>query len=91
MPRACQYSAYPAVKIGRLGVRIEVQGKNVGRDMLEIVRNLFLSDNRTGCRLLTVDAYVEATGFYQKNGFQFFGDDDEGKETRAMYSDLARP
>jgi hypothetical protein len=41
--------------------------------------------------LLTLDAYTEATGFYRKNGFQFFEADDEGHETRAMYSDLARP
>jgi predicted GNAT family N-acyltransferase len=90
MPRVCQYSVYPAVKIGRLGVRQETQKKNVGSDLLNIICTLFLLNNRTGCRLVTVDAYREATGFYQKNGFQFFNSDDEGEDTRAMFLDLIR-
>lgn len=27
------------------------------------------TDNRTGCRLMTVDAYVDAVPFYIRNGF----------------------
>jgi GNAT superfamily N-acetyltransferase len=90
MPRVCQYSVYPAVKIGRFGVRQEAQGKNVGSDFLDLIRLLFLENNRTGCRLVTVDAYADAVGFYQRNGFQFFHPGDEGEDTRAMFFDLIR-
>jgi GNAT superfamily N-acetyltransferase len=90
LPNACRYSVYPAVKIGRLGVRREAQGKHVGGDLLNIIRTLFLLNNRTGCRLVTVDAYREASGFYQRNGFQCFSSDDENEDTRAMFFDLAR-
>ena len=90
LPKVCHYRDYPAVKIGRLGVRQEAQGQGVGRDFLNILRTLFLRDNRTGCRIMTVDAYAEAVGFYQQSDFQFFSDDDSGQDTRAMFFDLAR-
>ena len=81
MPRICQYSVSPAVKIGRFGVRVEAKGQGVGRDFMDCIKTLFLTDNRTGCRLITVDAYAEATGFYQQCGFQCFNDDDAGEAT----------
>jgi GNAT superfamily N-acetyltransferase len=90
MPRSCQYSVYPAVKLGRFGIRKEIQGRAVGRDFISIIKSFFLLNNRTGCRLVTVDAYAEAAGFYQRNDFQFFNSDDEGQDTRAMFFDLAR-
>ena len=90
LPRACHYRDYPAVKIGRLGVRQEAQGRGVGRDFLDILRTLFLQDNRTGCRIMTVDAYAASISFYEKNGFQFFSEEDSEQDTRAMFFDLAR-
>jgi predicted GNAT family N-acyltransferase len=90
MPRVCQYSVYPAVKIGRFGVRIEAKGQGVGRDFLDCVKTLFSTDNRAGCRLVTVDAYTAAAGFYRQCGFRFFNEDDAGEVTRAMFFDLAR-
>jgi hypothetical protein len=41
-----------------------------------------------GCRFITVDAYQNALGFYQKNGFAFLTEQDETEATRAMYLDL---
>ena len=90
LPRICQYRDYPAVKIGRLGVRKEVQGQGVGRYFLDILRTLFLRDNRTGCRMMTVDAYAGSVHFYRQNDFQFFSENDSGQDTRAMFFDLAR-
>lgn len=44
----------------------------------------------SGCRFVTVDAYVDAIPFYIKNNYQFLNnDDDEDKRTRVMYFDLA--
>jgi GNAT superfamily N-acetyltransferase len=90
LPRLLRYRDYPAVKIGRFGVRLEAQKHGVGRDFLDILRTLFLWDNRTGCRIMTVDAYAEAVGFYLRNGFQFFSEDDSSADTRAMFFDLMR-
>jgi GNAT superfamily N-acetyltransferase len=90
LPKVCHYRDYPAVKIGRLGVRQEAQGQGVGRDLLDILRVLFLQDNRTGCRIMTVDAYAESAGFYRQNGFQYLSADDREQDTRAMFFDLAR-
>jgi len=40
------------------------------------------------CKLLTVDAYEQSLGFYEKKGFTYFTDNDKGKDTRQMYLDL---
>ncbi|MEA3416657.1 MAG: hypothetical protein U9R02_10985 [Thermodesulfobacteriota bacterium] len=59
-----------------------------------MVKRLFITRNRTGCRFLTVDAYnnddQKAIKFYQKNGFQHFSEKDKNKKTRAMFFDLKR-
>lgn len=92
MPNRCRYDTYPAVKIGRLGVRCEIQRSGVGRSLLNLLKVFFLTDNRTGCRFVTVDAYNDTptTSFYQSNGFDFLVEDDSDSDTRAMYFDLRR-
>ncbi|MCQ2225529.1 MAG: GNAT family N-acetyltransferase, partial [Paludibacteraceae bacterium] len=46
-------------------------------------------DNKTGCRFLTVDAYLDAVPFYEKNGFSLLTTEDEDSTyTRLMYFDL---
>ena len=63
------YRSFPALKITRLGVDISMHGKHIGSRLLDSVKLFFLTDNRTGCRFLTVDAYREAKVFYENNGF----------------------
>jgi GNAT superfamily N-acetyltransferase len=79
---------YPSVKIGRFAVSKDYDGKGIGRILIDFIKVFFTQSNKTGCRFLTVDAYVEAVGFYQKNGFDFFTKKDEGKNTRLMFFDL---
>jgi len=86
---------FPAVKIARLGVHKAFQNKNVGTKILNLLKNFFTTDNRTGCRFLTVDAYNESRvlKFYKKNEFEFLRPNEGGKtppKTRIMYYDLAR-
>ena len=50
---------------------------------------LFIDNNRTGCKFITVDAYAQSLDFYVKNGFNFLTDQDIGKDTRLMYFDLS--
>jgi len=78
----------PAVKLTRLGVRKGYHGIQIGTKALNIVKHIFITENRTGCRLITVDAYADKVGFYEKNDFLFFGDKDKRKEKRSMYFDL---
>jgi len=86
------YPSYPAVKITRLGVHHEFQRNNIGSFLLNITKQFFITDNRTGCRFLTVDAYNRDNilKFYTKNDFQFFYDKDKNRKTRAMFFDLKR-
>ena len=86
------YPSYPAVKITRLGVHKYFQHNNIGSFVTNMIKQLFLTDNRTGCRFLTVDAYNRNSipAFYMRNDFQFFYDKDKNKNTRAMFFDLKR-
>ncbi len=86
------YPSYPAVKIGRLGVHKEFQRDGIGTHLVNMVKTLFVTNNRTGCRFVTVDAYNQENvlNFYQKNGFDFLTDKDISKPTRAMFFDLIR-
>ena len=87
-----QYPFLPAVKITRFGVTKELHGLNLGSHTLNLIKKLFLTDNRTGCRLITVDAYNsdKVLAFYAKNGFQPFNNKDCERQTRSLFFDLKR-
>lgn len=52
------------------------------------IKYSYTINRRSGCRFITVDAYSEAIPFYEKCGFHFLSEKDEGERTRAMYFDL---
>jgi len=80
---------YPAVKIGRLAVAKKYAGIGLGKIIINKVINMYAKVKaQAGCRFVTVDAYQNALGFYQKNGFAFLTEQDSSEETRAMYLDL---
>lgn len=82
----------PAVKLTRLGVAKQFQGMSIGSHVLNMIKKFFTVDNRTGCRLITVDAYnnPRVLNFYAKNEFHPFYDKDKTKRTRSLYFDLKR-
>lgn len=90
IPNIKRRRSYPAVKIGRLGVCKDMQGEGVGQQILDWLKILFLTANRTGCRFITVDAYnnKKTIDFYGRNGFSFLTASDESEDTRQMYFDL---
>jgi len=92
LPEPKRYRALPAVKIARLGVQKELRGRGVGSFLLNVAKCLFLCNNRTGCRFLTVDAYNddETLHFYQKSLFQFLTEKDKNRDQRALFFDLKR-
>lgn len=81
--------SYPAIKIGRLAIATAFQHQSIGTYLLGFIEDYFVADNKSGCRFVTVDAYVGAIPFYIKNDYQFLNNDDEDKRTRVMYFDLA--
>ena len=87
-PQEKRMKNYPAVKICRLGVDKSARGLSIGSGFLDFIKYYFLTDNKTGCRFLTVDAHRDALGFYLKCGFQYFTAADETDDTRLMYFDL---
>jgi len=90
LPEGKRYGFYPAVKIGRFGVNKDYQRRHIGKQMMNFIKRFFVSENKTGCRFLTVDAYnkPEILEFYSKNGFTFLYDKDVHKQIRAMKYDL---
>lgn len=58
--------SYPAAKICRLAVNREFKGMRIGEFLSDFIKSYFLTDNKTGCRFLTVDAYSAAIPFYVK-------------------------
>ena len=92
LPRKKQYPFLPAVKIARLGVQTPFQNKNIGTLLINMAKEFFLHDNRTGCRFMTIDAYNKprVINFYKKNGFAFLSKADQNKDIRSMYFDLKR-
>jgi hypothetical protein len=90
IPNRKRRRSYPAVKIGRLGVCAHMQRGGLGRQILDWLKILFLTANRTGCRFITVDAYnnPQTLAFYERNDFRFLTPADAKADTRQMYFDL---
>jgi predicted GNAT family N-acyltransferase len=81
--------SYPAVKIGRLAVSKKYVRSGLGKMIIDTVIKMYIEvQQQAGCRFITVDAYHEATPFYEKNGFKYLTDEDRQDETISMYLDL---
>lgn len=87
-PNEKRLKSYPAAKLCRLGVDESMKGNSIGTLLLYFIKSYFVTNNKTGCRFLTVDAYADAVPFYLKNGFVPLNDDDKDDETRLLYFDL---
>jgi len=88
MPQRKKFSSYPAMKVGRLGVSNTLKGKGLGTVIIDYLKVLFVTGNRTGCKYLTVDAYRQSLKFYEKCGFKYLTEKDLEKDTRLMYFNL---
>jgi GNAT superfamily N-acetyltransferase len=87
-PNEKRLKSYPAVKLCRLGVDESVKGQQIGTIIIDYIKWMYMNNNRAGCRFLTVDAYLNAVPFYEKNGFRFMNAEDNDPHTRLMYYDL---
>lgn len=90
LPINKRHKSYPAIKIGRLAVNSNFQGQGIGNMIIDYLKQLFIENNRTGCKFITVDAYRQSLQFYRKNGFEYLTIKDENDDTRLMYFDLIK-
>ena len=88
LPKKKKLSSYPALKAGRLGVGIDYKGLGYGTAILDYLKVQLITNNKSGCRFLTVNAHGDSLKFYEKNGFQYLTDQDVNRMTRQMYFDL---
>lgn len=88
-PERKQFSSYPAVKIGRFAVSTKYKGRNIGTDLMNLLKGMLNdSPNYSAFRYLTVDAYISAIDFYQKNGFKVLSEKILNDHTRLMFFDM---
>lgn len=91
------YKSLPALKIGRLCVHDDFVRKGVGRLMVlfAIQQANEISENKSGCRFITLDAKrnekreLDSIHFYKKLGFKMLKERVKG--TTPMYLDLKLP
>ncbi len=71
LPFDCTITYFPAVKITKLAVRSDLQGKGIGSQLMKFIEGLAFTEG-ISVRLLTVDAVNEpdVIGFYQRHGFK---------------------
>lgn len=83
-------SAFPAVNIGHLAVRQELQSGGIGTFIINFVTNTFIEYKISGCQFITVDSLNNSrtNKFYDKNGFIYQTNSDRFKSTRRMYLPL---
>ena len=75
--------------VRRLGVSESAKGMALGSRILNLVKWMYMSNNRAGCRFVTVDAYKNAVPFYEKNKFNLLlSTMPEDNTTIPMYFDL---
>lgn len=62
-------------------------GESDLNEFLDFIKQTFITNNRTGCCFVTVDALHSAVSFYESNGFRALRKDNKG-DTVPMYYDL---
>lgn len=82
------FKSYPALKICRLATDQRYRGEGIGTMMVNMIITSYKSDNKAGCRFVTVDAYADALPFYYQQGFMPLSKEDEDSPTRLLYFDL---
>lgn len=88
-PHSKHFGSYPAVKIGRFAISIQYQGQGLGNDLMsELKYRLRQECGYSTFRFLTVDAYLEAIPFYERNGFKRLDPEEIAGNTRTMFFDM---
>ena len=82
-------SSYPAIKLGRFAVSKNYRSLGIGTKIMDYLKMiLFKSASYSAFRFLTVDAYISAIPFYERNGFKTLLPEEDDEHTRTMYFDI---
>lgn len=88
-PHEKHFSSYPSVKIGRFAVSAECRMQGYGSRLITLIKHtLYNEHSYSAFRFLTVDAYLSAVSFYEKNDFKLLLSEDASIHTRMMYFDM---
>ena len=88
-PVSKQFRSYPTVKIGRFAVSMDYRGQGIGSELMNLIKDLLNTEvSRSAFRYITVDAYLSAISFYEKNGFRSLTKQEEDDHTRLMFFDM---
>ena len=71
-----------------MAVSEKYERQGIGRMIIDYTKELFITNNRTGCSFITVDAYKNSLEFYERNGFLYLSGKDKKSDTRLMYYNL---
>lgn len=75
------YKVYPALKIGRIGVKSDFRGNKIGTFLLKWIFNKSIKEwSEIGFRFITIDSYVSAYKSYEKKGCRLTLDQSEFKK-----------
>lgn len=67
-PKDKQFRSYPAIKIGRFAVSKDYRGRNIGTELMALIKDLLHGQPaHSAFRYIAVDAYLSAVPFYEKN------------------------
>mgnify|MGYP000356099855 CR=1 FL=1 len=87
-PHRKHLASYPAVKVGRLAVSRNHKKEGWGTELISAIKQMLINNQSISAnRFLTVDAYLDAVPFYEKNGFKRLINETED-DTLPMYYDL---
>jgi GNAT superfamily N-acetyltransferase len=86
-----RYRQYPAIKIARLATDKSVQGRGLGRQLVDLAIGIAKSvvGERVGCRFVVVDSKKNSVGFYERCGFTILDtEENRGRPEPIMFVDL---
>lgn len=88
-PKSKQFRSYPCIKIGRFAVSKDYRGRNIGSELIDnLKKRLNEVNGYSAFRYITVDAYLSAIPFYEKNGFVQLTQKEENEFTHLMFFDM---
>ena len=87
IPTFEKQTSFPAINIGHLGVRTDLQCKGIGEQILDFVLYTFSNFDISGFQFITVDSLNNSrtNKFYARNGFVNQTNSDNCNSTRRMY------
>lgn len=77
------------MKIGRFAVDKSTRGTGLGSELMTSLKFLLQEKHIVSAfRFITVDAYINAIPFYEKNDFKLLMPSDPNEHTKTMFFDM---